>query len=141
MNIIIDLEHTISNAWHRIERKKHNGFHINKDFQEEFVNDRPNNNVIEFMQQLADNNHTLIILSGKDYYKYIDDIRNWLLLHKVPYTQLICKDSASDESTIDFKERIIKNMISKIDFALNDVGKECEMFGKYNIPCLRIEQR
>ena len=136
MNIIIDLEHTISDASHRIDKT-----FIKGEFQKEFVNDRPNNNVITFMKQLSDENHTLIILTAKSL-KYQDDVRNWLRLHNVVYMQLILKDTPDfEETSIEFKERFIKNYKEKIAFALNDVGKECAMFAKYNIPCLRVAQK
>lgn len=141
MNIVVDLEHTISNAWHRIDKRNSTGgLHLRKDFQEEFINDRPNNNVITFMKQLTDNDHHLTILSAKKE-KYKFDIVNWLRLHKVEYNALVLKPDSCTLSSDEFKEQCIKGFSQKIDFALDDVGKNCAMFARNNIPCLRIEQR
>jgi len=136
MNVIVDLEHTISNAWHRINGSDDRGI----KFQKDFVNDRPNNNIIQFMLQLEMTGSYVIILSAKKY-KHEDDVINWLKLHKVVYSQLIMKEDNSLEHTDTFKERIIKEHSKRIDFALDDVGRNCAMFYKNNIPCLRIEQK
>ena len=137
MNIIVDLEHTISNAWHRIKKSKDRGI----NFQEEFVNDRPNNNIIMFMSQLMDNDSNVIILSAKRE-KYRQLVINWLNLHSVQYTALIMKpDDLFNYSADEFKKTFIDSYKHKIDFALDDVGRNCAMFANNNIPCLRIEQR
>lgn len=140
MNIIVDLEHTISNAWHRIDKKNTTGM-IKKKFQLDFVNDRPNENVITFMLQLEMTGNRVIILSAKEF-KYKQDVLNWLILHKVVYSQLeLMPDGMGIVKTAeDFKEEFVKNYKHKIDFALDDVGKNCAMFYKNNIPCLRIVQ-
>jgi len=138
MNIIINLEHTISNAWHRIDMKK-TGV-IRKVFQEQFRNDRPNNNVIMFMKQLTDNDHHITILSAKKE-KYKLDVVNWLSLHNVEYNSLILKPNDCTLPSDEFKEQCVKGFSQKIDFALDDVGANCTMFARNNIPCLRIEQR
>lgn len=136
MNVVVDLEHTISNAWHRIEASEDRGVR----FQKEFVNDRPNENVIMFMEQLIDaGNHITILSAKKEKYKF--DVVNWLSLHKVQYSALILKPDTSRLGAEDFKEKCIKGFSQRIDFALDDVGSNCAMFAENNIPCLRIEQR
>jgi len=140
MNVIVDLEHTITNAWHRLDKRTE--LRLKGTFNKEFRNDRPNENIIMFIRQLMDNDNFVIILSAKkEEYKF--DVSNWLSLHKVPYSQLIMKPNGmSDTITPDeFKEQCLSIIGMKIDFALDDVGRNCAMFAKNNIPCLRIEQR
>ena len=138
MNIIVDLEHTISNASHRIAMKK-NGIEKWR-FQNEFKNDRPNDNVIIFMKQLIATGSYVIILTSKEE-KYRKMVTNWLALHEVEYNQLDMKPNGLEVNAEIFKLHYLNNCELNIDFALNDVGKECAMFDNKNIPCLRIEQK
>lgn len=138
MNVIVDLEHTISNAWHRIDLKKE-GL-ANEIFQKEFVNDRPNENVIIFMRQLIENGSKVCIVSAKkEIYRRL--VMCWLNLHQVMYDDLIMKPDDCTDSSEVFKQAILANFGEKIDFALDDVGANCAMFARNNIPCLRIEQK
>lgn len=138
MNVIVDLEHTISNASHRINMKKEG---CTKGlFQEEFKNDRPNNNVIIFMKQLIATGSYVIILTSKEE-KYRRMVTNWLALHEVEYNQLDMKPNGLDIKPEIFKLHYLDNCELEIDFALDDVGKNCAMFDNKNIPCLRIEQK
>lgn len=137
MNIVVDLEHTISNASHRIAMKK-TGI-VKHEFQKEFINDTPNINVIMFMNQLRDNGNFILILTAKEE-RYRLMVRNWLQLHGAEYDDLIMKLDNLFLPTEVFKEKIIQSYEKKIDFALDDVGKNCAMFARNNIPCLRIVQ-
>jgi hypothetical protein len=138
MNVVIDLEHTISNATHRIKNKTE--YQFKGTFQEEFANDRPNENVIMFMRQLHEQGHGVIIITAKTD-NYGELVEKWLSLHNVSYSYIIMKPIELESmSAVEFKENALKSINAKIDFALNDVGKECAMFAKNNIPCLRIVQ-
>lgn len=137
MNIVVDLEHTISNANHRISMKK-NG--IQKGiFQREFKNDRPNEDVIMFINQLYQAGHYILILSNK-HDKFYEVVEKWLSLHEVNYNELVLSPGM-DTHAATFKEQYIRNCGLKFSFALDDVGQNCAMFARNNIPCLRIVQK
>ena len=135
MNVIVDLEHTISNASHRIAMKK-NGIEKCK-FQLQFKNDRPNENVIKFMEQLNETGSYVIILSAKrECYRTM--VTHWLSLHEVKYDELVMMPDESYLTGEQFKEEYVINSDIHFDFALDDVGANCAMFYRNNIPCLRI---
>lgn len=134
--IVIDLENTISNSGHRM----HFLYNCdNKRFQEEFSNDSVNNDVKFFIDSLAHKGHEIIILTAKTA-NYRQIVIDWLIKNEVFFDALLMKPEDSKESDISFKEKFVKRNATKILFALNDVGKECAMFAKNNVPCLRIQQ-
>jgi hypothetical protein len=146
MLVVIDLENTITNASDRMWLLKYEGKsedmkeHYDNQFQEGFVDDHLNTNVKLFMDVLDKNHNNVIVILTAKLGKYRDLVVGWLEHYDVKYNELImkCCDNISD---IEFKEGYVKLNKDKIDFALDDVGANCAMFGKYNIPCLRIEQK
>lgn len=145
MLVVIDLENTITNSSDRMWLLKYEGKsddmkqHYDKQFQESFVDDFVNMNVKMFMDKLYENGNNVIVILTAKLKKYEPIVKQWLEHNGVKYDELVMKE---DESLTDleFKESYILND-NHIDFALDDVGKNCRMFAKYNIPCLRIEQK
>lgn len=133
MKIIIDLENTISNSNHRMHLLKTDPLR----FQEEFINDTLNENIKYFIESWMKKRVKIIILTAKsDIYKNL--VIHWLKKNFVHYDKLIMKNG--NESNIDFKEKYAKENKDDILMALDDVGSICEMYSKYDIPCLRIVQ-
>ena len=137
MKIIFDLENTISNSSHRMHLL-YNCKH--KEFQNEFQNDSVNENIKLFMNSIYRQGYKIVILTSK-LSKYKLMVIKWLEENDVSYDQLIMKHNMLDCSDIEFKEEYIKRNKTNIIFAYDDVGKNCALFAKYNIPCLRIEQK
>ena len=136
MKAVIDLENTISNASHRM----HLLYHCkNEEFQDAFIDDSVNDNVKKFMWQLYKKDYEVVILTAK-LSKYVSMVTDWLETNNVIYNTLEMKQSdlITDEQ---FKEEYIKINKNDIAFALDDVGRVCAIYEKYNVPCLRIEQK
>lgn len=138
MKIIIDLENTLSNSSHRM---KHLESSDQVRFQEEFKNDTLNENVKLFMDMWRKNGYDIVILSAKKDI-YLKMVVDWLVKYDVIFTELIMKPATKNGvSDINFKEAYVYQNSQDIMFALDDVGANCKMFAKYNIPCLRVEQK
>lgn len=146
MFVVIDLENTISNSSDRMWMLRYNGEsqtlneHYKKQFQEAFMDDFVNENVKLFMDSLKGNPDNVVVILTAKLDKYRDLVEGWLEHYQVKYDVLVMK---SDETMTDlgYKEKYVSLNKENIDFALDDVGAMCAMFGKYNIPCLRIEQK
>lgn len=140
--IVVDLENTISNANHRLWMLTYkNNEEMYKKFQDAFEEDRLNNDVKLFLDSLSKKGYTIVILTAKTY-DYFDIVIDWLERYDICYDALVMKPSGDYKfSDLEFKKRYIKNNIDEIEFALNDVGKECALFSNFNIPCLRIVQK
>lgn len=145
MLVVVDLENTISNASDRLWLLKYKGTskvlieQYDLQFQEGFIDDYINMNVKLFIDSLVKKGYAVVILTAK-LEKYRQMVVEWLLKYKVKYDVLVMKqdDNISD---LEFKEKYIILNKTSIDFALDDVGAVCAMFGEHNIPCLRIEQK
>jgi len=142
--VVVDLENTISDSRHRMwllgygvddASKKE---HYDK-FQEEFKYDKLNMNVKMFIDSLVRKGYTIVILTAK-LEKYRVMVTNWLVENDVLFSSLVMKKK-ENISDLKFKENYIIVNQKLITFALDDVGSNCALFGKYNIPCLRIEQK
>lgn len=136
--ILFDLENTISNSSHRMHLL-HNCKH--KEFQDAFQYDSVNKNIKIFMESIYNEGYKIVILTAKlTCYKLM--VIKWLEENHIKYDELIMKPITMNEiSDLSFKEQYIKTNKKNIMFAYNDVGIECAIFAKNNIPCLRIEQR
>ena len=135
--ILVDLENTLSNSKHRMHLLKKD----KEKFQKEFLNDPPNNNVINFTNSLYNNNYDLriVILSAKkDIYR--KDAELWLKKNEVIYDELVMQPERDKRLPFEFKSDFVKQNRTKILFALDDVGKTCSMIAENFIPVLRIEQ-
>lgn len=137
--VLIDLENTISNSSSRLFLLKSGD---DKTFQERFVEDTLNMDIKLFIDALyKKGGYNIIILTAKtdDYY---NDVSDWLEKYEVRYNMLAMKPvKNAKQNATDFKESFIRNYEDEIAFALDDVGENCALFAKYNIPCLRITQR
>lgn len=144
MTVIIDLENTISNSSDRMWLLKYGGSSpviqemYDKQFQEAFMDDYLNMNVKLFMDTLFLNNNIIILTAKLE--KYRNLVVSWLEHYGVKYDSLIMKQN-EEESDIIFKRKYAALNAGDINFALDDVGANCAMFGEYGIPCLRIEQK
>jgi len=144
MLVVIDLENTITNASHRMWMLN-SGFddfskaQYMRNFQESFIDDDINMNVKLFILSLVKKGHEIVILTAK-HVKYRSMVKKWLLEHEIYFDALIMKED-ENIGDLEFKERYVQSNRDNIDFALDDVGANCAMFGTYNIPCLRIEQK
>lgn len=135
--ILVDLENTLSNSSHRMHL-------LNKDnekFQKEFLNDPPNENVIDFTNSWFNNNLNIriVVLSAKRD-KYRKDAELWLKKYNVEYSELVMQKDNDKRTPWEFKEDFIKEHRTKIILALDDVGKTCAMIASHFIPVLRITQ-
>ena len=140
---IFDLENTISNAYHRMSfLKMMNKSDVYKHelsliFQSGFQDDKVNLNIKMFMESLMHKGYKIVILTEKlDSYREM--VFEWLNKNHILYHELIMKYS---DAEVDFKEKYVIENLNDIAFAFDDVGKNCAMFQRYNIPCLRIEQK
>lgn len=136
MLVVIDLENTISNSEHRMFMLKD---YPKKEFDEKFIDDSVNENVKLFMDILYKRNCEIVVLTAK-LWVYHSLVIEWLEKYKIMYHTLVMKQNAEIKD-LDFKEEYVTKNKSNILFALDDVGANCAMFSKYDIPCLRIEQK
>ena len=137
MKIIFDLENTISNSSHRMHLL-YNCKH--EEFQREFYHDSVNHNIKMFMKSIYNNGYKIVILTAKSaIYRLM--VVKWLEENDICYDELIMKHDLLKCSDSEFKEEYIKRNKQNIMFAYDDVGANCEIFDKYNIPCLRVEQK
>ena len=136
--VIIDLENTLSDSRHRMFLLELGD--EQEEFQLRFKDDKVNHNVKFFMKSLMKKGYAITILTAKiDSYR--DMVVDWLKENDISYHYLVMKPEDSKQNSLEFKESYVLDTTVKISFALNDVGAECAMFEKYNIPCLRIEQK
>lgn len=135
--ILVDLENTLSNSSHRMR-------FLNKDnerFKKEFVNDPPNQNVINFVNSLHNNNYDIcitVISAQKEEYK--QDAETWLKKYQVEYAELIMQPDRDKRKPFDFKSEYVKRNRSRFLFALDDVSRTCDMIAENYIPVLKIYQ-
>jgi len=137
MKVIIDLEHTLSNANHRLHLLKVCKYDA---FNNEFVRDPINKDVHYFMKSLRKEGHQIIILSAKRI-KYSEKVRTWLHGHAVEFDQLIMRADNDKRGIVDFKVGYVLEFKDDILMALDDVGEICKAFCDIGVPCLRIAQR
>ena len=133
--IVCDLENTLTNASHRMHLLGKD----DKKFQNEFIFDKPNNNVILFLESLKKVEDTRVSVTSKhEKYKHLATL--WLDHYNVACDALIMMPDTNVDGNA-FKEKYIKTNASRIIFGLDDVGEICKIYSKYNLPCLRIEQK
>lgn len=133
--VVVDLEHTLSNAFHRMHLIKED----NEKFNQEFENDKPNSDLIRFINSMWNKHFYIVILSAKKE-KYKDICSKWLKYNSVMYDELIMQDDDDDRKHFEFKSDYADEHKSQILMALDDVGKNCAMFESYKIPTLKITQ-
>lgn len=135
--ILADLENTISNSKHRMHLLKTN----KAKFQDEFKNDPPNTNVINFLNSYYNNNYNIqiVILSAKKE-QYRSIVEEWLKKYEVIYDELIMQKTNDNRKPSVFKSDYIKENRTRIIMALDDVGETCKMISENHIPVLRIQQ-
>jgi len=133
--VVVDLEHTLSNAFHRMHLLKTD----NKKFNEEFENDMPNDNMIRFIKSLWNEEYYIVILSAKKS-KYRDTCIHWMRRNDINYHELVMQEDNDKRKHFEFKSDYVKDYKEKILMAFDDVGANCAMFESYGIPCLKIIQ-
>ena len=134
--VLVDLENTLSDSGHRMHLIKSNP----TKFQEEFINDLPDNNVINFTNSWYTNNYNIkvIVLSAKrEAHRKIAE--EWLEKHKVIYSELVMQGNNDKRTPPEYKADFVKENRNRILFAMDDVGKTCAMIAENYIPVLHVK--
>lgn len=134
--VLCDLENTLSDSGHRMHLLKTNP----TKFQKEFINDSPDTNIIDFVNSWYNNNYNIriVVLSAKREV-HRKDAELWLKKHDVIYDELVMQKDKDKRSPPEYKSDYVKQNRNKILFAIDDVGKTCQMIADNHIPVLNIK--
>lgn len=136
--VVFDLDGTLSKSNHR----KH--LAISKDwdaYHNEFRNDKPNTDVITRLKNFYYNTpYEIIILTGKpELYRETADI--WLARHNIPYDKMIMREDGDYRRNYEFKEDFIAPNHQNIIIGFDDFQQVIDVYKKYDVPCIYIEEK
>ena len=134
--ILVDLENTLSDSGHRMKWLKTN----NKKFNEEFKNDAPDLNIINFTNSFYSSNYNIkiVVLSAKRE-EYRQMAESWLKNNNVIYDELVMQRDKDKRTPPEYKSDFVKENRNRILFAMDDVGKTCAMIAENYIPVLHVK--
>jgi hypothetical protein len=140
MDVIFDIDDTISNSTHRahlIDKSPKNW----DLYFEQLVNDSPITSTISVLKALCAEGHRIILVTGRpEKYKHITNL--WLASHSIPYDALYMRS----KEYMYISNAEIKNMLlQKLkqdgfnpQLVFEDNPKAIEMWNKNNIVTLQV---
>jgi HAD superfamily, subfamily IIIB (Acid phosphatase) len=135
MIILLDIDHTISNAFWRdrmIGAQPWDEYHAaSKD-------DKPFRNVVNFINSLSAMGYTIIAVTGRNE-KFRTLTLNWFLKHRIDVDDLLMRPDDNFTKNAELKMELIKKLkLSEIHFAIDDNEDACIAFQKLGITSLQI---
>src|SRR5690625_3865352 len=138
MNVITDLDGTISDAEHRVHLVRNHP----KDYDTSFAesrNDAPIEAVITVLQALKQAGHDIHIITGRS--EVIKrDTETWLKQHDVPFDRLLMRPESDYTPDDRLKEKWFKKEYdpSNVLLVLEDRARVVRMWRRLGLTCLQV---
>ena len=135
--LLVDLEGTITDFSHRLKYLKTN----KEKFNNEFKNDEPDKDIIDFINSMYNNNYNInivIISSRREFFR--KDSELWLRKNNVIFDELVMQRDKDKRTQIEYKFDYIKENKNKILLAIEDNEKMCSFLKQNFIPVIKAKR-
>jgi uncharacterized HAD superfamily protein len=142
MNIVFDIDSTLSDPSKRLHYIRREGKKDFKSFEKECVKDKPIYPIVNLARSLQSLGHSIILITGRSE-AYREKTNLWLSKYNIVYSLLGMRPLNDYRPDVEIKRdivRFLKDSGVLIDLAFEDRDRNVKMYREEGIMCCQVAE-